>query len=705
MVILAKKDVGELKATVSLTTAEFQKGIKALGSQMSIIREEFKLATAGLDKVKDAMEISRLKSKSLSDQIAVQSKIVKQMSDAHKYASEKFGENSQQAMNYELKLKRATSALNGLERQLVTSNAELKKQGPTAAETAKKMQELGVTWENTGKKISDIGRGLTVALTAPILAGGAAGVKFNATMESLTTDFETMLGSAEKAKSMIADLTNFAKATPFEMAGLSDSAKTLLSFGVSAGDIMTDIKMLGDVSLGNQAKLSSLSLVFGQIQSTGRLMGQDLLQLVNVGFNPLKVISDKTGRSMKDLKKDMENGAISSDMVTDAFRSATSEGGLFYKGMERGSKTFNGQMSTMKDTINITLGEVMKPLFNEMSKKIIPEFTKKIDELGKDFNALSAEQKVSDDIIEGLRSNQFFTETRARATILTGLSSDVSTPIVAGDSILSAFGKLQAQLTTRPVLAANYTVPGGVPIQMAPSQVTNNGAGKIMITVDNHGYSNGTVLELSGMVPPGITKINNASFPLVHNKAYVTVMNKTTNTFEIAVPGSSTAIAYIESGLIGWSISKPVAGSVTLSGLDFNADGGEWDINISGNFVLNPIGGSTIIKFNDAMAGYYSNQVPYAYPGDKFYIGGASVRPYFDCNINIRVKRVSENKINIYALNTGINTATFGDSFVAINNWYSGYLSGEAFSNLTSFTIIPNTGSFVSGTKIIIKRV
>ena len=77
-------------------------------------------------------------------------------------------------------------------------------------------------------------------------------------------------------------------------------------------------------------KLSSLTLAFSQVQSTGRLMGQDLLQMIGQGFNPLQIISEKTGRSMADLKKDMENGAISADMVTEAFKIATSEGGRFF---------------------------------------------------------------------------------------------------------------------------------------------------------------------------------------------------------------------------------------------------------------------------------------------------------------------------------------------------------------------------------------
>jgi len=88
------------------------------------------------------------------------------------------------------------------------------------------------------------------------------------------------------------------------------------------------------------------------MSSTGKLMGQDLLQMINAGFNPLKVIADETGESMASLKKKMSDGAITADMVTKAFISATSAGGQFYGGMEKASKTLPGLISTLKDDVS-----------------------------------------------------------------------------------------------------------------------------------------------------------------------------------------------------------------------------------------------------------------------------------------------------------------------------------------------------------------
>ena len=74
--------------------------------------------------------------------------------------------------------------------------------------------------------------------------------------------------------------------TPFEMGDLASASQTLLSFGDDANKVQGHLKMLGDISLGNKEKFNGLALVFGQVQSQGKLMGQDHLQMINAGFNP-----------------------------------------------------------------------------------------------------------------------------------------------------------------------------------------------------------------------------------------------------------------------------------------------------------------------------------------------------------------------------------------------------------------------------------
>lgn len=204
---------------------------------------------------------------------------------------------------------------------------------------------------------------LGAALVSTTLKASSLAREFEQTKIS----FEIMMGSAARGNALLGEMIEMANVTPFTSRDLQSSGKVLLGFGVAAQKIMPTLKMLGDISGGNSEKLQLLSLAFAQSQAAGRLMGQDLLQMVNSGFNPLQVISEKTGLSMGVLKKKMEEGAISAQMVEAAFRMATEEGGRFHGMMERQSATFAGRLSTLKDKVELWATFVGQKLNDKVS--------------------------------------------------------------------------------------------------------------------------------------------------------------------------------------------------------------------------------------------------------------------------------------------------------------------------------------------------
>jgi len=253
------------------------------------------------------------------------------------------------------------------------------------AKMATAFDNFGTGLETVGKKVATFGTKLTAAVSLPIVAALTGGVKYNAEMEKYAANLTTLLGgNAEKAASMLNDIKSMAAATPFETSDLISANNMLLAFGVSADKTKSYLSMLGDVSMGDKEKLSSLALAFGQIQSAGKMTGQDLLQMINAGFNPLQVISKQTGRSIADLKTDMEQGAISADMVTSAFESATGAGGLFYGAMDKASQTTAGKWSTMTDNIKTALGTLTTALMPTVEKVV-----DKVSELSNAFSNLS----------------------------------------------------------------------------------------------------------------------------------------------------------------------------------------------------------------------------------------------------------------------------------------------------------------------------
>ena len=176
---------------------------------------------------------------------------------------------------------------------------------------------------------------------------GAEIVNVRAEMEMLDASFETLIGSGGYRK-FVDEMKSFAIESPLSMMGVSKAAQTLLGFNVDAEKVLPILRQLGDISMGNEDRFRSLALAFAQMSAAGRLMGQDLLQMINAGFNPLQEISAKTGKSISVLKKEMESGAISSNMVAEAFRSATAEGGKFYGMTQKQAEGIRGLQNQLQ---------------------------------------------------------------------------------------------------------------------------------------------------------------------------------------------------------------------------------------------------------------------------------------------------------------------------------------------------------------------
>lgn len=201
------------------------------------------------------------------------------------------------------------------------------------------------------------------------MAGSALTSSVSGAMERgmLNTQFGVLTGSAYKGNKLTKDLASLSADTILGP-GVFKNAQTMLSFGVATEKIMPVMKMLGNISGGNQEKLDGLALAFANTASAGRLTGQDLLQYVNAGFNPLNEISRKTGVSMAILKKRMEDGGISVDMVHDAMKSATSQGGRFYDMLNKAADTPFGKFQKLKGQLLETavgVGNMLMPAVNK----------------------------------------------------------------------------------------------------------------------------------------------------------------------------------------------------------------------------------------------------------------------------------------------------------------------------------------------------
>lgn len=208
-------------------------------------------------------------------------------------------------------------------------------------------------------------------------------VSVRSEIQALEVSFRTLLGSQQASAELMRQMKEFAAATPLQLGALAKGAQTMLGFNLDPDEIMPMLKAIGDISMGDAQKFQALTLAFSQMSSVGKLMGQDLLQMINAGFSPLAVMADKTGKSIGELKEEMSAGAISADMVKQAFIDATSEGGQFF-GM------LSGQGDTVKGAL-AQLSGAFTDMFNgigEQSEGIIKGSVKSLQWLIENYETL-----------------------------------------------------------------------------------------------------------------------------------------------------------------------------------------------------------------------------------------------------------------------------------------------------------------------------
>jgi tape measure domain-containing protein len=215
-------------------------------------------------------------------------------------------------------------------------------------------------------------------------SGINAGIEFNSTMEQNKIAFESMLGSADKSKKLLDQLSKMAANTPFEFPELTQTAKKMLAFGFEAEKIPDMLTKIGDAAAGlgmGADGVDRLTLAIGQMRAKGKIAGGEMMQLTEAGVPAWDILAQAMGKSTQEVMKLSEKGLIPADkaitMLVDGMEKR------FPNMMSKQSKSFKGLMSTLKDNVQMTFGKILEPAFNNMTNHILPGLIDKVGEFSK----------------------------------------------------------------------------------------------------------------------------------------------------------------------------------------------------------------------------------------------------------------------------------------------------------------------------------
>ena len=201
--------------------------------------------------------------------------------------------------------------------------------------------------------------GLGMAFSMKGLVSEVANVRGQ--FQQLEVAFNTMLGSADKADALMAQLVRTAAITPFDLEGVAQGAKQLLAYGMEAENVNETLTRLGDIAAGLSMPLNDLVYLYGTTMAQGRLYTQDLNQFTGRGIPMIQELAKVFGVAESKVKELVEAGRVGFPEVQKVIENLTGEGSKFGGLMEEQSKTISGQISNIKDGI--------ASMFNDMGKQ------------------------------------------------------------------------------------------------------------------------------------------------------------------------------------------------------------------------------------------------------------------------------------------------------------------------------------------------
>lgn len=185
-------------------------------------------------------------------------------------------------------------------------------------------------------------------------------VRVRGEFQQLEVAFTTMLRSGEKADKLMAEAVDFAAHTPFDLQGVADGIRQLLAYGTAAEDAIKEVEMLGNVAAGLSVPLNDMIYLYGTLRSQGRAYTVDIRQFAGRGVPIYEELSKVLGVTVEQVNEFITAGKVGFAEVEQAFKNMTSEGGMFHNLMQEQSKTITGQISNLKDNIDM--------MFNEMGR-------------------------------------------------------------------------------------------------------------------------------------------------------------------------------------------------------------------------------------------------------------------------------------------------------------------------------------------------
>lgn len=438
---------------------EYRKQINQIIQQAKTLDSEMKAVTSAFDSQNDSQKKLTAQSESLTKQIENQEKridLLQQMTDK---AAQKYGEADTRTLKWRQAVADATTTLNGMQSELSQVNQNLDGLSTEFEEAQKTASSFQEEMDAVFSSVDKIGTGLSVGVTAPLVALGTAGVKTyldlndaaaklvaqtGATAEETEKyqdileeiyqggygeDYEDIASSMAKVRQNLGEMDdlNLRQLTEdalqirdtlgYDVAESTRAVKALMdNFGISAKDAFGYIISGSQNGLDYSGELlDSISEYSVQFAKLG-LDADDMFNIFQTGYETGSWNLDKMGDAIKELSIRVIDGSETTQQGFEAIGLSTDEmSAKFAKGGESAQEAFQETVSAlaeMKDPLEQNIAGVN--LFGTMWEDLGPEVVTQLSEISDEtYGAEGAMDALNDSMSDAKKAEKNMREAQS----------------------------------------------------------------------------------------------------------------------------------------------------------------------------------------------------------------------------------------------------------------------------------------------------
>ncbi|MCA6742896.1 phage tail tape measure protein [Enterococcus durans] len=346
----------------------YSKTIKEINKEMNLAAAEYKNQVSAMDKDATQTEKLRAAKQKLEKQLGLAEQRSQMLREEYEKSVKETGEYSAESEKLYKQLLNSETGENKLRTALEQTNDALKKQGDVSIDTANKLQKI----EKAGDKVKGVGEKMTVGVTAPIIAAGAASLAAFGEVDEALDTIITKTGATGKVADSLGE--------SFKKVG-ANTHLPLQTVGEAIGEVNTQFGFM-DKKLEDS---TNYLLQYAEINDTdvsqSAVMARQAIEAYGLEYDDLNSVLDvttktsqNTGQSVDDLMQKAIDGAPQIKQLGLSFNEGVALMGQFEQaGVDSGAALSSLSKATVayaKDgkTLSQGMGELQDKIKNASSE-------------------------------------------------------------------------------------------------------------------------------------------------------------------------------------------------------------------------------------------------------------------------------------------------------------------------------------------------